>query len=154
MSITQIRSSVSLKWKLCNDIDVGSIEGKQLDLCKCNIIFCHVDCFCLQGKKDNEGEVFCVPNTLETTSAMTWKVLTKLQSVCFKATFGPQIYTCTEDVKQIKHYKSAKFERSGFSTEMLQTKIQLRKWQNLLTRGSRTGLLNSVLYGLICKELL
>ena len=28
----------------------GSIEGKQLNLCKCNIIFCHVDSFCLQEK--------------------------------------------------------------------------------------------------------
>ena len=69
MSITQIRSSVYLKWKLCNDIDVGSIERKQLDLCKRNIIFCQADCFCLQGKKEDEGEVFCVPNTLATASA-------------------------------------------------------------------------------------
>ena len=29
----------------------GSIEGKQLNLCGGNIIFCHVDFFCLQGKK-------------------------------------------------------------------------------------------------------
>ena len=35
------------------EIDVGSIEGKQLDLCKSNIIFCHVDCFCLQGEKED-----------------------------------------------------------------------------------------------------
>ena len=34
----------------------GSIEGKQLDLCKCNIIFCHVDCFCLQEREKKEDE--------------------------------------------------------------------------------------------------
>ena len=28
-----------------------SIEEKQLDMCRGNIIFCHVDFFCLQGKK-------------------------------------------------------------------------------------------------------
>ena len=51
-SITQIQSSVSLKWELCNDIDrLDSIERKQLNLCKRNIIFCHVDCFCVQAKK-------------------------------------------------------------------------------------------------------
>ena len=27
------------------------IEGKQFDLCKCNITFCHIDCFCLQERK-------------------------------------------------------------------------------------------------------
>ena len=32
----------------------GSIEGKQLDVCKCNIIFCHVDSFCLQGEKKED----------------------------------------------------------------------------------------------------
>ena len=32
----------------------GSIEGKQLNLCRGNIIFCHVDCFCSQGKKEDE----------------------------------------------------------------------------------------------------
>ena len=38
----------------------GSIEGKQLDLCKRNIIFCHVDCFCLQERKKRKmkPEVF------------------------------------------------------------------------------------------------
>ena len=56
MSMTQIWSSVFLKWKLCNDIDVGSIERKQFDLCKRNIIFCHVDCFCLQERKEKEDE--------------------------------------------------------------------------------------------------
>ena len=35
-----------------NDIfDDRGIERKQLDMCKGNIIFCHVDCFCLQEKK-------------------------------------------------------------------------------------------------------
>ena len=49
----------------------GRIEGKQLNLCKGNIIFCHVDCFCLQGKKTKmKPEVFCVPNTEATASAM------------------------------------------------------------------------------------
>ena len=28
-----------------------SIGGKQLDLCKGNVIFCRVDCFCLQERK-------------------------------------------------------------------------------------------------------
>ena len=40
----------------------GSIEGKQLDVCKCNIIFCHVDCFCLQERKKlrmNPEVFFC-----------------------------------------------------------------------------------------------
>ena len=58
--------------KLCNEIDVGSIEGKQLDLCKGNMIYCHVDCF-FKGKKDVatttamnlnqflvQGDLFCV----------------------------------------------------------------------------------------------
>ena len=30
------------------------IEGKQLDLCNLHI-FCHVDCFCLQGEKEDEA---------------------------------------------------------------------------------------------------
>ena len=42
--------------KLCNETDVGSIEGKQLNLCRGNIIFCHVDCFCLQERKKKEDE--------------------------------------------------------------------------------------------------
>ena len=29
----------------------GSIEGKQLNLCRGNIIFCHVDSFCLQEEE-------------------------------------------------------------------------------------------------------
>ena len=29
----------------------GSIEGKQLNLCRGNIIFCYVDCFCLQERE-------------------------------------------------------------------------------------------------------
>ena len=32
----------------------GSIERKQLNLCRGNIMFCHVDSFCLQGKKEDE----------------------------------------------------------------------------------------------------
>ena len=40
----------------------GSIEGNQLDLCKCNIIFCHVDCFCLQEKKEDAARsIFLLP---------------------------------------------------------------------------------------------
>ena len=54
--------------KLSNEIDVGSVEGK-LDLCKRNVIFCHVDCFCLQEKKEEE-EVFYVPYTEATVPAM------------------------------------------------------------------------------------
>ena len=30
--------------------DIGSIKGKQLDLCEGNIIYCYVNCFCLQEK--------------------------------------------------------------------------------------------------------
>ena len=37
--------------ELANDIDVDSIARNQLDLCKCNVIFCHVDCFFLQERK-------------------------------------------------------------------------------------------------------
>ena len=32
----------------------GSIEGKQSNLSRGNIIFCHVDSFCLQEKKEDE----------------------------------------------------------------------------------------------------
>ena len=32
----------------------GTIEGKQLKLCRGYIIFCDVDCFCLQEKKEDE----------------------------------------------------------------------------------------------------
>ena len=32
----------------------GSIEGKQLNLCRANIIFCHVDSFCLQEEMEDE----------------------------------------------------------------------------------------------------
>ena len=42
----------------------GSIEGKQLDLYKRNVIFCHVDCFCLQERKKKEDEarsIFLLP---------------------------------------------------------------------------------------------
>ena len=52
-------------------LDVDSIEGKQLDLCKSNIIFSDVDCFCLQEKRKMKPEVFCVPNTSATASAMS-----------------------------------------------------------------------------------
>ena len=49
---------------------LGSIEGTQLNLCKGNNIFCHVDCFCLQGKKKRiKPEVFSVSNTSATASA-------------------------------------------------------------------------------------
>ena len=41
--------------KLYNNIDVCSIEGKQSDLCKSNIIVSHADCFCLQEKKEDEA---------------------------------------------------------------------------------------------------
>ena len=34
----------------------GSIEGKQLNLCRGNIIFCHVDCFRLQEREKKEDE--------------------------------------------------------------------------------------------------
>ena len=44
--------------KLFDDIDVIGIKGKQLDLCKGNMIFCHVDCLCLQEKRV-KPEVFC-----------------------------------------------------------------------------------------------
>ena len=53
-SITQIRSGVSLKWELCNALMAlksGSIEGKQLNLCRGYVIFCHIDCLCLQEIK-------------------------------------------------------------------------------------------------------
>ena len=70
--MVQIEDSISKVGKLCNDIDVGSIAGKQLNLCKGNIIFCHVDCFCLQERKKRKmkSEVFCVSNTSATASAM------------------------------------------------------------------------------------
>ena len=32
------------------------LRENQLDLCKGNIIFCHVDCFCLQERKKKEDE--------------------------------------------------------------------------------------------------
>ena len=55
MRNVQIKTVFGQIRKFCNDIVVGVIEGKQLDLCKCNIIFCHVDCFCLQEKKEDEA---------------------------------------------------------------------------------------------------
>ena len=39
----------------------GSIEGKQLNMCKGNIIFCHVDCFCLQEKRKMKKKYFASP---------------------------------------------------------------------------------------------
>ena len=39
----------------------GSIKGKQLNLCKGNIIFCHVDCFCLQKKRKMKEKYFAFP---------------------------------------------------------------------------------------------
>ena len=58
-----------LNWELSNEIDVHSIEGKQLDLCKDNIILSRVHCFCLQEeKREIKPEVFCVPNTSATAS--------------------------------------------------------------------------------------
>ena len=36
-------------------LTTGSIEGKQLNLCRGYIIFCHVDCLCLQEKKEDEA---------------------------------------------------------------------------------------------------
>ena len=51
----------------------GSIEGKQLDLCKRNTIFCHVDCFCLQERKKGRRsqKYFSVSKTEATASAKT-----------------------------------------------------------------------------------
>ena len=50
----------------------GSIEGKQLDLYKGNIIFYHVDSFCLQERKRKmKREVFSDPYTEATVSAKT-----------------------------------------------------------------------------------
>ena len=50
----------------------GSIEGKQLSLCRGNIIFCHVDFFCLQGKKRKmKREVFSDSYTEATTLAIS-----------------------------------------------------------------------------------
>ena len=47
----------------------GSIEGKQLILCRGNIIFCHVDSGCLQKKRKMKREVFSDPYTEATASA-------------------------------------------------------------------------------------
>ena len=38
----------------------GSIEGRQLNLCRGNIIFCHVDSFCLQEEMEDE-KYFLIP---------------------------------------------------------------------------------------------
>ena len=50
----------------------GSIEGKQLNLCRGNIMFFHVDSFCLQGKKRKmKREVFSDSNTEATALAIS-----------------------------------------------------------------------------------
>ena len=52
--------------KLCDYIDV--FKAKQSDMCKRNVIFCHVDCL-FTGEK-MKPEVFCAPNTSATVSAL------------------------------------------------------------------------------------
>ena len=47
----------------------GSIEEKQLNLCRGNVIFCHVDSICLQEKRKMKREVFSDSNTEATASA-------------------------------------------------------------------------------------
>ena len=37
---------------------MDSIEGKQLDMYKSNVIFCHVECFCLQEREDEARSIF------------------------------------------------------------------------------------------------
>ena len=51
----QIKTAFSKIGKLCNEIDVGSIEGKQLDLCKGNTIFC------LQENRKMKEKYFVLP---------------------------------------------------------------------------------------------
>ena len=61
--------------KLCNEIDLGSIKRKQLDLCKGNIIVCHVDCFCLQERKKKEDEaksIFLFTRLTRPPQQTTW----------------------------------------------------------------------------------
>ena len=48
----------------------GSIEGKQLNLCRGNIIFCHVYSFCLQEKSKIKREVFSDSYTEASASAI------------------------------------------------------------------------------------
>ena len=48
----------------------SSVEGKQLNLFRGNIIFCHVDSFCLQREMEDEGEEFCDPYAEATASAL------------------------------------------------------------------------------------
>ena len=48
----------------------GSIEGKQLNLCRDNIIFCHADSFCLQEKKEDEKRSISDSDTEAIASAM------------------------------------------------------------------------------------
>ena len=48
----------------------GSIEGKQLNLCRGNIMFCHVDFFCLQEKRKMKREVLSDSNNEATASAI------------------------------------------------------------------------------------
>ena len=52
----------------------GSIEEKQLNLCRGNIIFCHVDSFSLQEEMEDEGEVFPDSYTEATASAKIVKM--------------------------------------------------------------------------------
>ena len=55
-SITcKLKTAFRQSGKFFEDIDVVNIKGNQLDLCEGNIIFCHVDCLCLQGKKEDEA---------------------------------------------------------------------------------------------------
>ena len=49
----------------------GRIEGKQLNLCRGIIIFCHVDFFRLQEKRKMKREVFSDSNTEATASAIS-----------------------------------------------------------------------------------
>ena len=49
----------------------GSIEGKQLNLCRDNITFCHVDPFVYRKKRKMKREVFSDSNTEATASAIS-----------------------------------------------------------------------------------
>ena len=58
-------------------------------MCKGNVIFCHVDCFCLQEEKEDEREVFSVAYTEATASAMTactYKLKKKVYTRALKET--------------------------------------------------------------------
>ena len=58
-----------------------SIEGKQLNFCRGNIIFCHVDFFCLQEKRKMKREVFSDSYTGE-VSFFTGRGLCKFFKLC------------------------------------------------------------------------